>query len=185
MNFLDLKKLWRSSVLKAVLLFILVSCLLIAADRLSIHWGDGQSQRVWDDLLGGLIAGSISYLYERHRMRRIIAHLRVIDLMNHHIRNALQPLMFVNQQSEADAMNLVEDCVQHIDWALREVLPGGTDEPFTFNSAPLSRSRGLTIASRSIPWNSGCKQSEAANVASKPFFSNWLDTWRNRNEKAS
>ena len=185
MNFPGPQKLWRFTLLRSVLLFVFVSSLLILADRLSVFLGLNEPQRIWDDLLGGLIAGSIAYLYERHRMRRLISHLQVIDLMNHHIRNALQPLMFVNQQSEADAMNLVEDCVQHIDWALREVLPGKSEDRFSPYRPGLSGGHGLSIASRSIPSSGETKQSEALDPASKPLFSSWLETWRNRNEKAS
>jgi hypothetical protein len=95
MNFIESYKPQRSALWKATLLSILVAGLLIAADQLSIRYGLEGSERIVDDLLGGLIAGSIFYLYERHRLRRFSDNLHVIDLMNHHIRNALQPLIFL------------------------------------------------------------------------------------------
>jgi hypothetical protein len=130
---------------KAALLFVLVSGLLSAADRLSIHFGLDRSQQIVDDLLGGLIAGSIFYLYERHRLRRFSEHLRVIDLMNHHIRNALQPLMFVTDEPEGKAqMDLVEECVRRIDWALHEALPDKSEEDFvTRGGGSAGRSRRI------------------------------------------
>lgn len=59
----------RSAFRKASLLFILVSGLLIATDQVSVRYGLEGAQRIVDDLLGGLIAGSTFYLYERHRLR--------------------------------------------------------------------------------------------------------------------
>jgi hypothetical protein len=129
MNLIESYKSRRSALWKATLLFILVAGLLITADQLSMRYGLNGSQRIVDDLLGGLIAGSIFFLYERHRLRRFSEQLHVIDLMNHHIRNALQPLMFLTFQPEGRAQTkLVEECVRHIDWALREVLPGKSEE---------------------------------------------------------
>jgi hypothetical protein len=128
MNFIESCK-SRSALWKAVLLFILVSGLLIGADQLSMRCGFEGSQRMVDDLLGGLIACSIFYLFERHRLRRLSDNLHVIDIMNHHIRNALQPLMFLTYVPEGrKRMKLVEECVRSIDWALRDVLPGKSDE---------------------------------------------------------
>lgn len=178
----------QSSLLwKACLLCALISGLLFAVDQISIRYGLDGSWRIADDLLGGMVAGSLFYLYERHRMRWLIERLRVIDLMNHHIRNALQPLMFVASQSEEEAMKLVEESVQHIDWALREVLPGNSEERFGVHADDFPERNGLTITS-----STHLRSSEAANVTRekiyshrRPFFSHWLSTWRERNEKAS
>ena len=123
MNFTKFYKSQQSVLWKATLLFTLVSSSLIAADQLSIRCGLEGSQRIVDDLLGGLIAASIFHLYERHRLRRLSEQLHVIDLMNHHIRNALQPLMFVpDEPGGKGQLNLVEECVRHI--SLRKLHPG-------------------------------------------------------------
>jgi hypothetical protein len=172
---------------KATLFFILVSGLLSAADRLSIHFGLDRSQQIMDDLLGGLIAGSTFYLYERHRLRRFSEQLHVIDLMNHHIRNALQPLMFVTDEPEGKAqMKVVEECVRRIDWALREVLPGKSEEDFVTHAGGVPGRSGPMVephagsSSKTKP----CRP-EPALGESKPLFNQWLDTWKSRNEKAS
>jgi hypothetical protein len=187
MNFSTRQKSQRSLLWKASLLFALVSGLLIATDQISIRCGLGGSRRIADDLLGGLIAGSLFYLYERHRMRRLVERLGVIELMNHHIRNALQPLMFVTSQSRDNATKLVEECVQHIDWALREVLPGRSEAQFGVQVTDFAGRSGLPITpSTELP------PSDTSNSPRKrihghphPFFSRWLNTWRERNEKAS
>jgi hypothetical protein len=137
MNFSESYKPQCSALWKATVLFILITGLLIASDQLSIRYGLEGSQRIGDDLLGGLIAGSIFYLYERHRLRRLKERLHVIDLMNHHIRNALQPLMFMTYEQRAQ-MRTVEACVRRIDWALREVLPGKSEERFVAASGDSS-----------------------------------------------
>jgi len=187
MNFAKSYNSQRAALWKATLLFTLVSGFLIAADQLSIRWGLDGSQRIGDDLLGGLIAGAIFYLYERHRLRRLSEQLHVIDLMNHHIRNALQPLMFVPDESAGKAqVNLVEECVRHIDWALREVLPCKSGEQFVVHDGGFVRKTGPSIKSRpsgsSKTKNSGL---EPAPRQPKPLFCQWLDTWRSRNERAS
>jgi len=186
MNFTRFHKPQLSAFIKGVLLFPLVSGLLIAVDQLSVRCGLNGWQRIGDDFLGGLIAGSIFYLYERHRMRRFIEHLRMIDLMNHHIRNALQPLMFLDYQSEGKAILLVEACVQQIDWALREVLPGKNQEQFGVH-AKLHKRSGLTLASPAMAPSGETLNVRRGTAAIQPktFFGHWLDTWRTRNDRAS
>jgi hypothetical protein len=172
----------RSVFRKAICLFVLVSGLLIAADQLSIRCGLDGWQRVADDLLGGLIAGSIFNLYESRRLRRLSEHLHVIDLMNHHIRNAMQPLMFVTFEPGAKAqMELVQECVRHIDWALREVLPGNSDQEIVVHDGGFAGRRlNLTSPTLSSP-EAGNSRPEPAHWMPNIFFGRWLDTWRSRN----
>ena len=186
MNFTKFYKSQQSVLWKATLLFTLVSSSLIAADQLSIRCGLEGSQRIADDLLGGLIAASIFHLYERHRLRRLSEQLHVIDLMNHHIRNALQPLMFTPDESGGMAqVKLIEECVRHIDWALREVLPCKSGEQFVVHDG-FVRKTGPSITSRA-PGSSNTKNSgpEPTTRWPEPLFSQWLDTWRSRNERTS
>ena len=144
---------------KAFLLFLLVTGMLTAADEASLHLTQHAWQRVVDDLLGGLIAGLIFYLYERRRLNRLRKQLQVIELMNHHIRNALQPILFMGYEERAQ-MKLIEKSVDHIDWALREVLTGNSQE---------------TV------W-SGIKSGHAGPVS---FFHGWYDAWRKRNQASA
>jgi hypothetical protein len=54
--------------------------------------------------------------------------MRVIADMNHHVRNALQPILyspFLKEQGEQ--VRLIQEGIRRIDWALREVLPGEID----------------------------------------------------------
>jgi hypothetical protein len=105
---------------------LLVAILLIISDELSSHFAFGQSQRIVDDILGGVIAGFLVFAYARSRFRFLSERLNMIGLMNHHVRNALQVIRDVRQLELKDPTltAVVEDAVNRIDWALREVLPG-------------------------------------------------------------
>ena len=201
MNFNQPYKSERFALWKAALLFISVSGMLVVADQLSIQWGLDGERRIVDDVLGGLIAGAIFHLYERQRVRRLSEHLHLIDLANHHIRNALQPLMFVTYGSEGKGQTkVVDECVRRIDWALREVLAGKCDERFVPYPGGLNQERDSRITSReaSLLWGaehsssgrrsgrrSGPRPESGSELIDKTLFSRWLDTWRSRNEKAS
>jgi signal transduction histidine kinase len=82
-----------------------------------------------DDALVGIAAGLLVYFYERQQNRRMIRKLEVIRLMNHHVRNSLQVISGAASSSHgAESASDVQDAVQRIDWALREVLPGQRDD---------------------------------------------------------
>jgi hypothetical protein len=78
-----------------------------------------------DDVLTGIVAGLLIFAYERHQHKLILEKMRMIAEMNHHVRNALQPILyssFLNDQSEQ--VRLIQEGTRRIEWALREVLPG-------------------------------------------------------------
>ena len=109
----------------AVLSGLLVCCMLILADQLSMHLGLQASQRIVDDVCGGAIAGSLILWFERARARRLRERLQTIRLMNHHVRNALQVIAYsANLPPDPNRISQISDAVKRIEWALREVLPG-------------------------------------------------------------
>ncbi len=78
-----------------------------------------------DDLLIGVLAGVLVFAYERHQHKLILEKMRVISEMNHHVRNALQPIMYSPYLKEqADQVKVIQEGTRRIEWALREVLPG-------------------------------------------------------------
>jgi hypothetical protein len=158
MDSIQPRKIEPAALGKAVVLFLLVAVFLTVADEASLRLTQHAWQRVVDDLLGGLIAGLIFYVYERRRLNRLRKQLQVIDLMNHHIRNALQPILFVDYKDRAQ-MKLIEESVDHIDWALREVLTGNSQEAF---------------------WSS----IKSGHTGPGSFFRGWYDAWRKRNNHA-
>ncbi len=105
-------------------IFLLGLTLRSALDKLGVSgW-----RAVIDDLLIGILAGLLVYAYERHQHKLVLEKMRVIAEMNHHVRNALQSILyspFVKEQ--ATQITLIQESTRRIEWALREVLPGEVD----------------------------------------------------------
>ncbi|HEV7676436.1 MAG TPA: hypothetical protein VGQ12_18035 [Candidatus Angelobacter sp.] len=91
-----------------------------------------------DDLLIGVLAGVLVFAYERHQHKLILEKMLVISEMNHHVRNALQPIMYSPYLKEqAEQIRIIQEGTRRIEWALREVLPGEDAIP------PTSKSRSV------------------------------------------
>lgn len=91
-----------------------------------------------DDLLIGVLAGLLVFAYERHQHKLILEKMRVISEMNHHVRNALQPIMYSPYLGEqAEQIRTIQEGTRRIEWALREVLTG--DESAPGARSPMSR----------------------------------------------
>jgi hypothetical protein len=83
-----------------------------------------------DDLLVGVLAGGVVFAYELHRHKLMVRQMRVIADMNHHVRNALQPILYSPYMKEqAEQIRMIQLGTERIQWALREVLPGNFDDP--------------------------------------------------------
>ena len=88
-------------------------------------WGVTGVAAAIDDMLIGLLAGVLVFAYERHQHKIIHEKMRVISEMNHHVRNALQPIMYSPYLKEqAEQVRIIQEGTRRIEWALREVLPG-------------------------------------------------------------
>jgi hypothetical protein len=110
---------------QALLFGVFTAALLVLLDQFSMRLGLSESQRIVDDLAGGLIAGLAVYAYARVRTSYIEQRLKTVELMNHHIRNALQVIRHAGYiQPESQQMAEVESAINRIDWALREILTG-------------------------------------------------------------
>lgn len=108
--------------LRATIAGVIVFLLLVLVDQITVHFGLTRMQRFGDDFLGGVLVGLISFLAERRRQQYIDNRLQVIALMNHHVRNALQAIKFA--QHTEHHVNVIDEAVARIEWALREVLTG-------------------------------------------------------------
>jgi hypothetical protein len=83
-----------------------------------------------DDLLIGILAGLLIFVYERHQHKVILEKMSVIAEMNHHVRNALQPIIYSPYLKEqAEQVRIIQEGTRRIEWALREVLPGEDSAP--------------------------------------------------------
>jgi hypothetical protein len=114
-------------------IFLLGLVLRTVLDKLGI----GGVPALIDDLLVGIVAGAMVFAYERHQHKLVLARMRVIAEMNHHVRNALQPIIYSPYMKEqAEQIRTIQEGTRRIEWALREVLPGEA-EP----TPPESKSR--------------------------------------------
>jgi hypothetical protein len=118
----------RKAILSVILTFACFS-LGVTVEAVLRHEGV-RGWPLWIDNVGAaLMLGLVVILYERRRERELIRKLQVIELMNHHVRNALQPVMYLPHfQDQQLQLNTIRESVQRIDWALREILPGAADE---------------------------------------------------------
>jgi hypothetical protein len=91
---------------------------------------------VIDDLLTGILAGLLVFAYERHQHKVVLDRMRVIAEMNHHVRNALQPILYSPfLKEQAEQVRIIQEGTRRIEWALREVLAGDVKaEPQASNS---------------------------------------------------
>jgi predicted RNase H-like nuclease len=78
-------------------------------------------------LIGVLVAQLV--LLHQQRQRQAQARVQRIAEMNHHVRNALQVIAYWSlADKEMRQVELVQDAVNRIQWALREILPRDDDQ---------------------------------------------------------
>jgi len=83
-----------------------------------------------DTITAILIGALTTQMIVFYRQRQLQAQARVqrIAEMNHHVRNALQVITYWSlAEKEKRQVELVQDAVNRIQWALREVLPRDDD----------------------------------------------------------
>lgn len=73
----------------------------------------GLAVAILDDALVGIAAGLVVLFYERRRKRDMITKLEVIRMMNHHVRNSLQVIVFAaSTQQQEELTKKVRDAVE-------------------------------------------------------------------------
>ena len=97
-----------------------------------------------DDLVLGALAGLLAFAYEQRRSKDVAKKLAVISAMNHHVRNALQTISYVPYTEQAKQILLIQQSVNRIQWALREILPGEQHEGETLPPAVASTASTVT-----------------------------------------
>jgi hypothetical protein len=82
---------------------------------------------ILDDLLLGILVGVLILSIELHHQRELRAQqhkIAVIREMNHHVRNALQTILYVTfRAGDTSNSEKVTEAARRIEWALREILP--------------------------------------------------------------
>jgi len=98
-----------------------------------------------DDVVIGMLTALVVFFYEQRRHRAILEKVRIIAGMNHHVRNALQAISYVPYTEQEKQIKMVEESVQRIEWALREILPGDPRSGTGKNPFPAPASAGPVI----------------------------------------
>jgi signal transduction histidine kinase len=86
------------------------------------------SLAVLDDVVVGVITGLVVFVYEQRQHRVLLKKVSMIAAMNHHVRNALQAIMYAPYTEQAKQIKLIEDSSKRIQWALSEILPGERED---------------------------------------------------------
>lgn len=129
---LPVESLWsRRSGLLSLLVVVIVSLIGIILDRLLLKEGLPRLDMiVFSNGVTGLFAGGLFWQMAREARasRDLVAErMKTIAELNHHIRNALQVIKFLGGQKRSGLddvqLQLINDSVNRIEWALREVLP--------------------------------------------------------------
>jgi hypothetical protein len=122
---------WPYRTRNAILVGVLVGCatflLGVLADAVANrYFAPGSPVSTFaDNLATSVCAGLFVLLYERRRNQFLTDRLRVIQEMNHHVRNALQVISYsARQQPDERLGTMVRESSERIEWALREILEG-------------------------------------------------------------
>lgn len=129
---LPVESLWsRRSGLLSLLVVVIVSLIGIILDSMLVKEGLPRlDMMIFSNGLTGLFAGGLFWQMAREAKasRDLVAErMKTIAELNHHIRNSLQVIKFLGGQKrtglDAVQLQLINDSVDRIEWALREVLP--------------------------------------------------------------
>ena len=104
-------------------LFLLIGA---GGDYIATRFGLERDLLYLNDFLSTAFVVLLILSYEYRRRKRIRERLEVIQLMNHHVRNALQIIALSPHSKQRDeSLAMIQESVARIEWALREILPGG------------------------------------------------------------
>jgi len=113
---------------------------LFFLDQLSAHYGFKLWERALDTVFASAIVGLLIYRYERNRAKYLHDRLKMIELMNHHVRNALNIIVTsVYVHGYDKELNEIRASANRIEWALREILPGRVLDDFSETAAEKTR----------------------------------------------
>jgi hypothetical protein len=115
----------QSIVARAILYTLLFLIIGVGGDYVADRLGLEHDLLYLNDVISAVFIGLLIVLYEYRRRKRIQERLEVIELMNHHVRNALQLIaLSPHAHQREENLALIQQAVDRIEWALREILPG-------------------------------------------------------------
>ena len=96
-----------------------------------------------DELLLAIFTGALVLVIELSHQRnqeQMNEKLRTIELMNHHVRNALNVIVAsVYVRGHDKQLDEIRTSVNRIEWALREILPGRVVDEYSETAAQKTR----------------------------------------------
>jgi hypothetical protein len=109
-----------------------ISAVGLGFDRLLLQEGVPRvGVLVLSNMLTGLVGGALflqTKIRAQEKQKLLEERLQKIADMNHHIRNALQVMVFYRHQiTDPEAGLLLQKSIERIEWTLEEVLPRGWD----------------------------------------------------------
>ena len=128
----------RKSGLLTLIVIVVVTGLGFLLNLLLFHEGIPRKDLMLvSSLITGVVAGWLFYQFlrnERAKQEAMQQRIHTVAELNHHIRNALQVIRYAGgakSSSDATQLQLINEAVARIDWALREVLskfPHGSED---------------------------------------------------------
>ena len=127
-----------------IILIMIATCLAVAGGGFLLDWAllGNRREFLYSDALAGAVAGLLALLalkYHNRAQHAIIARLRIISEVNHHVRNAIAGVLYsVELSKNEELIQITSSAVERIDWTLREILPR---ENFPDQSANIAERR--------------------------------------------
>jgi signal transduction histidine kinase len=108
--------------------FVLVTAVGYFLDRLLLDTGLSRWHTIlFSNAITGTVAALfLAYRQQQHRreLELMEQRMQIVGDMNHHIRNALQVIVYFAQNAkDRESADRLRDSIDRIQWALREVLP--------------------------------------------------------------
>lgn len=115
-------------ILAGIAIFVAVYAVTATLSRMHLR---PEATLIDDFLIGVLVAALVVTLEKQHQreLRRQQERISLIIELNHHIRNALQSIVYVNSKNNGQDAALVREATKRIEWALTEILPGDESPP--------------------------------------------------------
>jgi hypothetical protein len=103
-----------------------VAAAVLAAEmtvELSLRWTTGVGWRApWLGMVSSLAGSSVAGVLAYHLLSMRAARMLVRSELNHHVRNALQPILYYANEIEPEHRAVVKSCVERITRTLTEQL---------------------------------------------------------------
>src|SRR3954470_22612536 len=111
---------YQGIIARAILWTMMFLLIGVGGDYIADRFGLEHDLLYLNDVISAAFIGLLIIIYEYRRRKRIQERLEVIELMNHHVRNALQLIaLSPHAHQREENLTLIQQAVDRIEWALR------------------------------------------------------------------